>query len=84
MDIAKMKVFFKWCTIINGSLLAFSAVFCIVFQDLVYSIHSCLFDMPEQILNSLIYLFLGIMKILWIVFNVVPWAALILTEKNKK
>ena len=82
MDIKKLKTFFMWCVIINGILLVFSFAFCILLPDLIYNIHGKLFNIDNETLNVLIYLFLGIFKIFWLIFNVTPYVTLIILEKK--
>ena len=82
MDIQKLKSFFMWCTIINGILLVFSFALCVLIPDLIYSIHGKLFNITHETLDVLVYSFLGLFKIVWLVFNVTPYVTLlIITEK---
>ncbi len=68
--------FFLWCSVINGALLIFSSLFCICAQNWIYSIHSKLFSISRDAFNSLIYSYLALYKILFMVFNLVPYIAL--------
>jgi len=81
MDIQILTKFFMWCTIINGDLLVLSAIMCILVPDFIYRMHSKLFPMPRETFNVVIYSFLGLFKILFLVFNVVPYVALLLASK---
>jgi len=74
MDV--MKQFFMWCTIINGGLFILSSVILMCAGNLVYKIHSKLFPMPRESFNAIIYSFLGFMKVIVIMFNLVPYIAL--------
>ena len=78
MDIQTLTSFFMWCTIINFGVLILSFVMMITIADLAYRIHSKWFPMPRQTFTVAIYSFLGIYKIAWFVFNVVPWVALLI------
>jgi hypothetical protein len=80
MTIQMLTSFFMWCTIINGSLLIFSAIMIIPSEDLVYRMHSKWFSFPRETFNVVIYSFLGLYKIAIIVFNLVPWIALLIIE----
>jgi hypothetical protein len=71
-----------WCTIINGALLVFSAIMFILASDLAYNVHGKLFPMPRETFNVVIYSFLGVFKIFWLVFNVVPYVALLIVQKK--
>jgi hypothetical protein len=76
MDIEMLTRFFMWCTIINAGLLVFSFLIVAFAGDFVYKTHSKWFPMPRETFNVVLYSFLGIYKIAWLVFSVVPWVAL--------
>ncbi len=82
MNIQKLKAFFMWCTIINGGLLVLAFIVGIVGLDLVYSVHCKLFQIPRESLNVVYYSFLGLYKIVWLVFNAVPYVALLIIRKE--
>ena len=76
MVFAVLKTFFMWCTIINFALLIISAIMCTFLADLVYPIHSKWFSISREAFNVAIYSFIGLYKVLIIIFNLVPWIAL--------
>jgi hypothetical protein len=78
MDIITLKAFFLWCTIINGIMLLFTPLMCIFAADLIYPIHSRLFKVSRETFNTMVYSFIQLYKMLWLVFNVVPWLALLI------
>ncbi len=78
MDLQALTNFFKWCTIINGGLLIFWSVFILFTPGLVYRLQSTFFPMPRETYNVVIYCFLGFFKIMFIIFNVVPFIALLI------
>lgn len=78
MDIQTLTSFFMWCTIINFGVLILSFVMMITIADLAYRIHSKWFPMPQQTFTVVIYSLLGLYKIAWFGFNVVPWVALLI------
>jgi hypothetical protein len=82
MNIQKLTTFFMWCTIINGGLLVLMIIVGIIGIDLVYSIHGKLFQIPRETINMVYYLFLGLYKIVWLVFNAVPYVALLIIRKE--
>ncbi len=82
MDLKNLKMFFMWCTIINGILLVFSVIIGIIGLDLLYSVHGKLFQIPREAFNVVYYSFLGLYKIIWLVFNAVPYVALLII-RNK-
>lgn len=79
MDIATVRAFFMWCTILNGGLLIFSSVFCALAGDWVYKKHSEWYPMPRQVFNVVIYSLIASYKILFVAFNLVPYLALVIT-----
>ena len=78
MDIQALTRFFMWCTIINGAMLVLSAIMIMLAQDFVYRKHSKWFTIPRETFNVAIYSFLGFFKIVFIVFNLVPYVALLI------
>ena len=82
MNIRTLTAFFKWCTIINGSLLVLSAIMFILAPDFIYSMQNQLFPISREFFDLMMYSFLGIFKIIFLVFNVVPYVALLIVGKN--
>jgi hypothetical protein len=78
MDIQTLTTFFMWCTIMNGSLLVLWTLMLIVAPDLAYRTQSKWFSIPRETFNVVIYSFLGLFKIVFLAFNVVPYVALLI------
>lgn len=78
MDIQTLTNFFMWCTIMNGGILILWTVFFLFAPDFIYRIQSRWFPIPREIYNVAIYSFLGIFKIVFLIFNVVPYVALLI------
>ena len=78
MDIQTLTTFFMWCTIINGALLVLWTTMCTLALDLVYRPQSKWFLTPRETFNVVIYSFLGLFKTVFLVFNVVPYVALLI------
>ena len=78
MDLQTLTTFFMWCTIINGGLLILWAAFLMAAPDLVYRTQSMWFPISRETFNVVIYSFLGLFKIFFLVFNVVPYLALLI------
>jgi hypothetical protein len=78
MDIQTLTRFFMWCTIMNGALLLLWTTMCILTPDFVYRTQSKWFPIPRETFNVVIYSFLGLFKIVFLFFNVVPYVALII------
>ncbi len=78
MDIQTLTTFFMWCTILNVGILILWAVFFLFAPDFVYRTQSKWFPIPRETYNVVIYSFLGLFKVLFIVFNVIPYLALLI------
>ena len=78
MDVQTLTAFFLWCTIINGTLLVFWTVMFLLTPDLVYRTQSKWFPISRETFNVAMYAFLGLFKIVFLVFNVVPYVALLI------
>jgi hypothetical protein len=78
MDIQTLTTFFMWCTIINGALLVYWSIMSILAPNLIYRTQGKWFPMPRETFNVVMYSFLGLFKIFFLVFNVVPYVALLI------
>ena len=78
MGIDTVRAFFMWCTILNGGLLILSAAICAFAGDWVYRMNSKWFPLPRDAFNARVYSFIGLFKILVLVFNLVPYVALVI------
>ena len=78
MDIPTLSRFFMWCSLINGALLLMWIGFCAFAPNLVYRTQSLWFSISRDSFDLLIYAFLGLFKIFFLVFNLVPWLALLI------
>jgi len=67
-----------WCTVINGGILILWASFSMLAPDLVYRTQNFCFPIPRETFNVLMYSFIGIFKIFFLLFNAVPYIALLL------
>ncbi len=78
MDLDALRDFFMWCTILNGALLIFSALICAFAGDWIYRMHGALFSLPRDAFNVVLYSYVGLFKILFLVFSLVPFVALVI------
>ena len=76
MDITTLTDFFKYCTIINFSILLISTI--TMRTDLIYNVHTKfgIWEGSKEAHKQSGYKILGNYKILTIVFNAVPYFAL--------
>ena len=82
MNIEKLTAFFLWNTVINGCLLVLVLFITIIGLDLISSIHSDLFQVSREVINVTYYSFLGLYKMFWLVFNVIPYVVLLIIRKD--
>ena len=73
-----LREFFMWCTILTGGLFALSAFVCTFAVDRIHRIQGRWFPMPRETFVVVLYAFLGFFKIVFIVFVLVPWLALLI------
>ena len=78
MDINALQRFFMWCTIINGAWFVFAAMICVFAADWVFRMQSKWFPISRDAYNVVIYSFFALFKIVFVVFNVVPYVALLI------
>ena len=78
MDIDSIRGFFMWCTIINLGLLILTSIACIFLADFSYRMNHRFFSISREAFNVMICCFIGLFKIFIIVFNVVPYIALLI------
>ena len=78
MDIQTLKLFFMWCTIINASVLFFWTLIFSLAPNLVYRVQTIWFPISRETYNVVFYSFLGLFKAIFLIFNAVPYLALLI------
>ena len=78
MDIQTLTTFFMWCAILNIGLLLLASLILVFAGDFVYRLRSKWFPMPREMFSVVTYSFLGLFKIAVLIFNVVPYVALLI------
>jgi len=82
MDLQPLITFFTWCTIINLVVfLCWTAIFMFI-PESTYRIQSKWFPISRENYNLVYYSFLGLFKIVFLVFNVTPLLALLIINGN--
>lgn len=76
MDITQVTAFFFWCSVFNGSLLFLWVVMMMFASDLVYRTQYRWFPLSKEVFAETIYRFLGLYKLMFLMFNLVPWLVL--------
>ncbi len=80
MAIAEITELFKWMTIINVMLFFLSLAVSTILKGTISKIHSRVFGISEARVLDILYGFFGIYKIAIVVFNVVPYLALLIIQ----
>jgi len=78
MDIPTLTTFLMWCTILNLALFGLSAMICVFATDWVYRMQSKWFPISRPAFDIALYSFFGFYKIIFIVFVLVPYLALLI------
>ena len=76
MDIETVRAFFMWCTIINGGLFVFWFLAIASVPDWVYKTQSQWFPISRDTFTVAIYSFMGLYKLFFLGFNLIPFIAL--------
>ena len=75
------EIFFKGILIGLGILL-YSTVMVTFFADFAFSIHHMMFDISREQFNFSVYIMMGIFKLMWLVVFVIPYFAIVWSERN--
>ena len=67
-----------WCCIINASLLTFWTILFLLAPEFLYSTQRIFFTIKKDTFNIIMYSFLAFFKIFFIIFNLVPFIALLI------
>ena len=78
MDIITVRAFFMWCTIINGGILIFSSLVCVFLKEFSFQMNHKYFGISREAFNIGIFSFIVLFKMVFIVFNLVPYLALVI------
>ena len=78
MNIQTLTTFFMWCTILNLGVLTLTSVMCIFFADFSYEMNHRFFSISREAFNTALVYFIGLYKIVVIVFNIIPYIALLI------
>jgi hypothetical protein len=83
MNYNVIRTFFRWCTIINGGLLILASLLVWFGGDWFFELHNKWIPIREDSFHVAVYILLGFFKIIVIVFNLVPYIALVIIGKAR-
>ncbi len=78
MDIQILTSFFMWCTIINGGLFILWLAFFVFAPNFTYNLQNKFIPLSREKYDLIIFSFLGLFKILFLLFNLVPYIVLLI------
>lgn len=78
MDLEKLQEFLFWCLLLNVAIYSLTALATLLLRSFMSSIHEKLFGLSQETVQKAFYTYLAAYKLLIIVFNLVPWLALVL------
>ena len=73
-----IREFLGWCALINVGLLLFSSMVTMLLRGPISRLHGKMFGLSEEDVSRAIYQYLAQYKIVIIVFNLVPYLALVI------
>ena len=76
MSLKTLKTFFFWMTLINFLILVISTVGVVALTQEMKVIHSQMFQVPSDELSQVYLEYLAWYKLLWMIFNLVPYISL--------
>ena len=82
MDIHTVAAFFQWCLLINLGLYLLTVVAMLAMPDLVSRLNARIFRVSQDTVRQATFAFVAGYKLLIIVFNLVPWLALLIIDKT--
>ena len=80
MTLEQLADLFKWMTVINIGVLILSSVLVMALRNIMCKMHGKLFGIEEDKVSVVVYGYLGMFKVLVIVFNIVPYISLTLIQ----
>ncbi len=78
MNIETLRTFFLWCTVINACLGILSFLAYVLAGDFIFKIHSRWFKMSKEAFNASFYCMIGVIKLIVIMLNLVPYIVLVI------
>jgi hypothetical protein len=82
MNLETLREFFGWCLAFNAGLMIFTFVAITVLRDFAANLHAKMFRLEPGQVHLEFYRYLANYKIAIIVFNFVPYLALLLMSKG--
>lgn len=81
MTLDQITELFKWMTGINVVVFLVSSVLTIMFKGFVCKMHGLIFGIDKEKVPMVLYGYLGLYRILILVFNIVPYVSLLILTR---
>jgi hypothetical protein len=78
MDMEKLQAFFLWCMLVNFGIYALTAIAVLLLRDFICKMQARMFGLSEEAVRRAIFAYIAGYKLLIIVFNFVPWIAILI------
>ena len=78
MNIETLTAFFMWCSIINGAFFLYATLLILFAPNFVYKVQTKFFQISRETWDVVMYSFLGIFKLMFLIFCLVPYLALLI------
>lgn len=83
MNLPNLRQFFRWCTILNGTVLIIWSLLIRFASPWVFDLHHSWIPITAEFYPNAIYLLLGVFKICFIAFNLVPYITLVIIGRKQ-
>lgn len=80
MDVTFFREFLGWCVLINFGILGLSTISLVLFKEKVAHLHAKTFGVSSSDVKNHYFTYLANYKIVVIVFNLVPYLALLIVK----
>ena len=80
MSLQQLEDLFLWMTVFNAAVFILTAILAIALRGFVGRLHGRLFGIEEEKVAVVTYGYLGAYRLLILVFNLVPYLALVLVD----
>lgn len=78
MNTLLLQDFLLWCLLLNLGIYTFSVIASIVLRNFMAATHEKMFGISKETAYKAIYTYLAAYKLIIIIFNFVPWLAMVI------
>ena len=82
MTMDTLESFLLWCTVLNGAVLLLSSAICLClgWSRGLSRFYCRIYNLPQERLCTIGVMFIGIYKMVWITFNLIPYLSLLIMK----